>query len=82
MTCGFREGSLSSISLGPPPSLGTARGTAGALGGDRGEASGCGSISSANAHPSSGHARQARPCQALEIVYHHCGTLCMTGHAI
>lgn len=51
-TCGLREASLSSLSLGPRPSNCGPR-----PGRERAQASGCGSISSASAVPSSGHAR-------------------------
>ena len=51
-TCGLREVSLESVSLGPPPP-----GTALPAGSDLQQASGCGSIDLAGTVPSSGAAR-------------------------
>ena len=74
-TCGLREVSLESVSLGPPPP-----GTARPAGSDLQQASGCDSIDMAGAVPSSGAARYSVSCVThLGPCLPACHTLCGSG---
>lgn len=73
-TCGLREVSLESVSLGPPPPS-----TARPAGSDLQQASGCGSIDLAGTVPSSGAARYSTAIiHMLGNVLPACQTLCET----
>ena len=73
-TCGLREFSVESLSLGPPPP-----GTARPAGSDLQQASGCGSIDLAGAVPSSGATRYSTTYDThLGACLPACQTLCGT----